>query len=91
MYVGVAMNFARHFGGREDLHAQNISVGGIALLHRRGRLIFYIITKHLSNDKTTMRQSKNPSCLCDMPVILTGKGNDRLVWNDVYLLLVDIF
>ena len=45
MSKGVAVGFKDSFGGVEDLLAQNVSSGGVGVLKRGDRFIFYLVTK----------------------------------------------
>jgi len=45
MSKGVAVAFKESFGGVDDLLSQNVVSGGVGVLEREGRYIFYLVTK----------------------------------------------
>merc|ERR1712154_620059 len=93
MGKGIATLFKRKFGGFNELKQQRARVGECAVLDRKGRYVYYMITKKRSNQKPTyqtiessIRYMKNHAVIngvshISMPKI--GCGLDRLQWNKV--------
>lgn len=89
------------FGGMSELKSQNAQVGGVAVLARQDRFVYYLITKEHYYDKPTyqtLRQSleamRNHVLVNDvqhlaMPKI--GCGLDGLQWPKVKDLLDEVF
>lgn len=95
-------NIARElFGGLAELKDQNANVGGVAVLPRDDRFVYYLITKECYYNKPTyqtLHQSleamRNHVLLHDvkhlaMPKI--GCGLDGLQWEKVKDLLEEVF
>ncbi|CAG8611316.1 6694_t:CDS:1, partial [Ambispora gerdemannii] len=45
MGAGIALQFAKKYGGVQELKAQQKNIGEVAHLRRDGRYVFYLITK----------------------------------------------
>ena len=45
MSAGIAVTFKKQFGGLEDLRRQRVDVGGVGVLQKKGRHIYYVVTK----------------------------------------------
>ena len=54
MGKGIAVPFEKTFGGVKELHDQNLRVGGVGVLKRQGRCLFYPVTKELYSGKPTI-------------------------------------
>merc|ERR1719331_2527210 len=54
MGAGIAVDFKKQFGGVEDLTRQNVEVGGCGVLHKKGRYIYYLVTKNKHGGKPTL-------------------------------------
>lgn len=101
MGKGIAKIFKSKFERKDELLAQEKRVGECAFLMDGRTTIYYLVTKeHYYGKPTldTLRASlidmkndalkKNISIIC-MPRI--GCGLDRLSWNDVHKMLIEIF
>ncbi|XP_012686201.2 ADP-ribose glycohydrolase OARD1 [Clupea harengus] len=101
MGAGIAVVFKKTFGGVEDLKAQKKLTGECAVLKRSQRYVYYLITKEKYNHKPTC-DSLRMSLLAmkahcwekgvtriSMPRI--GCGLDRLSWEDVEVMIKEIF
>ena len=89
------------FGGMTELKSQNVPVGGVAVLSRDDRYVYYLITKEHYYDKPTyqtlhqsLQAMRNHALLNDvkslaMPKI--GCGLDGLQWPKVKDLLEEVF
>ena len=53
MGKGIAVLFKERFGGIDELRAQNPTVGGVCVLRREGRCVYYLFTKPKYSDKPT--------------------------------------
>lgn len=101
MGKGIAVLFKKKFGGVEEIKKQGVKPGGVAVLERGGRYIYYLVTKVKYSNKPTydsLRSSleaMRDHCLkhqvkqLAMPRI--GCGLDLLKWNEVHLILVETF
>merc|ERR1712028_41138 len=54
MGAGIAVLFKKNYGGVQELQSQNIEVGGVGVLHKKGRHIYYLVTKNKHGGKPTM-------------------------------------
>jgi len=101
MGKGVATLFKEHFGGGEELAAQQKGIGEVAWILREARPIFYLITKARYFDKPTYGALKaalsemKTVCLAQQVHVLAmpriGCGLDGLLWSVVKEQLQDIF
>ena len=55
MGAGIAVAFKERFGGLEELRRQRINVGGVGVLRRDGRYIYYLVTKERYSDKPSLK------------------------------------
>ena len=101
MGKGIDVQFKKRFGGVGELLSFNAHVGGLAYLVRRGRFIYYLVTKAQYNKKPAMKtleaslrhlynhcKANNVTNIA-MPTI--GCGLDKLDWYEVRDLLVEVF
>lgn len=101
MGKGIAVLFKRKFGGVQELRAQGQKPGGLAVLKRGERYIYYLVTKEKYWNKPTYDSLKSSllamkkhsmvnkvKCIC-MPKI--GCGLDMLKWDKVKDILNDVF
>ena len=101
MGKGIAVKFKTLFGGVNELKQQQASPGGLAVLARGDRYIFYLVTKKNYYDLPTysnlwrslkcMREFciKNDVKSISMPKI--GCGLDRLKWSQVCKIISSVF
>ncbi|XP_061177214.1 ADP-ribose glycohydrolase OARD1-like [Saccostrea echinata] len=101
MGKGIAVLFKKKFGGVEEIKKQGVKPGGVAVLDRSGRYIYYLVTKVKYSDKPTYDslraslEAMKDHCLkhqvrhLAMPRI--GCGLDLLKWEEVSLILVETF
>lgn len=101
MGAGIAVTFKKQFGGVEELKRQSVDVGGVGVLQKKGRFVYYLVTKNKHGGKPTMetlgasmRAMKqhivaNEVKRLAMPKI--GCGLDRLSWGSVQEMLLGIF
>ncbi|XP_015228945.1 PREDICTED: O-acetyl-ADP-ribose deacetylase 1 [Cyprinodon variegatus] len=101
MGAGIAVMFKKKFKGVERLKEQKKVPGQCAVLAHHGRFIYYLITKKKASQRPTyenLRKSledMKSHCLqnnvkrISMPRI--GCGLDRLQWNRVAEILIQVF
>jgi len=101
MGKGVAKGFKERFGGVRELKGQNPTTGGVCVLCRGGRYVYYLITKRVYRDKPTyeslrgslvaMKQhiAKHGVKALSMPRI--GCGLDGLKWEKVSDMIKEAF
>ena len=101
MGKGIAVLFNQRFGRIDQLKAQHVGVGGVAVLDDGPRFVYYLVTKPRYNDKPTydtlraslvaMRQhmASHGQTAISMPEL--GCGLDGLKWPNVQRLLADVF
>ncbi|XP_035237345.1 ADP-ribose glycohydrolase OARD1 isoform X2 [Anguilla anguilla] len=101
MGAGIATIFKKKFAGVAELKAQQKTPGDCAVLRRGERWVYYLITKKKASQKPTydsLRQSleamkrhclENSVTRLSMPRI--GCGLDRLKWENVSLMIEDVF
>ena len=97
MSKGIARDIKNKFGGLQELQKQKRNVGNVIFLKRRGRYIFYLITKPrywLKPSYSSMRRA-----LSNLNIILLdlqikrialpkiGQGLDKLKWSSVEVLI----
>lgn len=96
MGKGIAVLFKTQFGGVEELKAQHIGVGGVAVLDRtqqEGRFIYYLITKPkyfhkptyatLASSLAAMFQHMSAHGVTQVSMPEIGCGLDMLEWPKV--------
>jgi len=101
MSAGIAVTFKKVFSGVEDLKRQQIDVGGCGVLQKKGRYVYYLVTKNKHGGKPNMQTlrasleamrthvQKNGVKRLAMPKI--GCGLDRLSWGAVQELVLEVF
>lgn len=101
MGKGIAVLFKKKFGGVEEIKRQGVKPGGVAVLERGERFVYYLITKIKYSDKPTydsLRSSleamkehciKHKVKQLAMPRI--GCGLDLLKWEEVSVILIETF
>lgn len=101
MGKGIATVFKRMFGGVSELRSQNPTTGGVCVLQREERFIYYLITKRLYWQKPTYETlrssliSMRDHCVTNgvanisMPQI--GCGLDKLQWDRVKRIIGEVF
>jgi O-acetyl-ADP-ribose deacetylase (regulator of RNase III) len=101
MGKGIAVLFHQRFGGVDDLKRQNVGVGGVAVLHRDSRHVYYLVTKPRFSDKptyetlrsslTAMRQHMEAHGETRLSMPELGCGLDGLTWPRVKQLILEVF
>ena len=101
MSKGIAVFFKRKFGGVDTLRKQNVQVGGVGVLRRQNRYVYYLITKEQyfhkpSHDTLTasleamqVHAYMNSVKHIVMPKI--GCGLDQLEWDRVQSIIKRVF
>jgi len=101
MGAGIATGFKKQFGGVEELKRQHVQVGGVGVLQKKGRYIYYLVTKNKHGGKpslTTLEASlramkaevsKAGVKKIAMPKI--GCGLDKLSWGAVSEVISGVF
>ena len=101
MGKGIAVLFKRKFKGVDTLRKQNVQVGGVGVLLRQNRYVYYLITKERYFHKPTYGTlTASLQSMCShavsnqvkhiaMPKI--GCGLDRLQWNQVESIIKSVF
>ena len=99
MGKGIAVAFKKQFGGIGELKKQNVGVGGVAILQRNDRYIYYMITKEAYHQKPTYSSLKSSlraiaahireNNLLHIPLNMPriGCGLDRLSWDKVRIMI----
>ncbi|XP_039439698.1 ADP-ribose glycohydrolase OARD1-like isoform X1 [Culex pipiens pallens] len=93
MGAGIAVRFKQLFKGVDELRAQSVGVGGVAVLKDGGRFVYYLITKEGSYDKPTygdltrsleaMRKHMLENGAKKLAIPRIGCGIDGLEWPKV--------
>ncbi|EDV96895.1 GH14966 [Drosophila grimshawi] len=101
MGKGIAVKFRNKFGGLADLQQQNVQPGGVAILQRQQRYIYYLITKQSSWGKptyqllhsslTAMKEHMLKHNVQKLALPRIGCGLDGLNWSKVKDMLIEIF
>ena len=101
MGKGIAVRFKTLFGGQSEIIQQRVKTGGLAVLLRGNRFVFYLVTKkRYYNLPTYENLERSLVCLREfcikhgvvniaMPKI--GCGLDKLQWEKVYTILRRVF
>ena len=76
MSAGIAVAFKERFGGLEELRRQRINVGGVGVLRRDGRYIYYLVTKERYSDKPSLKSLE--ASLVALRERITADGVQRL-------------
>jgi hypothetical protein len=101
MGKGVALQFKQRFGGVQELRSQELQVGSVGYIVRKGRNIYYAITKNKSDQLPTWDDfvraitALRDQCIKDkvksLGIPKIGCGEDKFLWEHVCPLLGDIF
>lgn len=101
MGKGIAVLFKQAFGRVDELKAQKVGVGGVAVLDAGPRFIYYLITKPRYFDKPTydtlaaslvcMREHMTATGTKAISMPELGCGLDGLEWPQVHALLRQVF
>ncbi|XP_050090480.1 ADP-ribose glycohydrolase OARD1-like [Anopheles aquasalis] len=98
---GIAVKFKQVFGKVDDLKAQMVGVGGVAVLYDPPRYVYYLVTKNSSYQKPTyadlrksleaMRQHMAANGVGKLAIPRIGCGIDGLEWDKVKEMLNSVF
>ncbi|XP_055532128.1 ADP-ribose glycohydrolase OARD1-like isoform X1 [Wyeomyia smithii] len=101
MGAGIAIKFNQTFKRVDELKAQQVGVGGVAILKDNQRFIYYLITKKGSYDKPTyddltksleaMRKHMLENGAKQLALPRIGCGIDGLEWTKVKNILNETF
>lgn len=101
MGKGIALLFRQKFGGVDELLKQKVSIGGIGVLQREGRVIYYLVTKQHFYDKPTydtiqssiraMKKHAVENKVQEISLPRIGCGLDRHKWPIVSTYLMKEF
>ncbi|XP_055842108.1 ADP-ribose glycohydrolase OARD1 [Episyrphus balteatus] len=101
MAKGIAVEFVKRFGQKENLRKQNVRRGGVAVLKDGCRFIYYLVTKDLSYQPTTyetmfsslnaMRTHMLANEVTKLAIPRIGCGVDKLIWSKVKSQIEEVF
>lgn len=101
MGAGIAVEFKKRFGGVEELRRQKIEVGGVGVLEKKGRHIYYLVTKNKHGGKPSMetlaaslqamRHQMTSQGVRKLAMPHIGCGLDRLSWGAVQEAILKVF
>eukprot|EP00916_Digyalum_oweni_P009908 GHVL01016691.1.p1 GENE.GHVL01016691.1~~GHVL01016691.1.p1 ORF type:complete len:195 (+),score=42.24 GHVL01016691.1:59-643(+) len=101
MGKGIAVQFKERFKGLSDLELQNPTVGGVCVLERDNRFVYYLITKEKYYQKPTlstitsslesMKLHMIKNNVVDLAIPRIGCGLDGLHWADVKAIILKVF
>ncbi|XP_055612432.1 ADP-ribose glycohydrolase OARD1-like isoform X2 [Uranotaenia lowii] len=101
MGAGIAVRFKQLFKQEDKLKAQNVGVGGVAVLKDDARFVYYLITKKTSYQKPTyddlaksleaMRKHMSENGAKKLAIPRIGCGIDGLEWDKVKGILNSTF
>ena len=101
MGKGIAVLFKKKFAGVDELKAQDVKPGGVAVLQRDGRFVYYLVTKKKAHDLPTletlhrslvrMREHCRENRVGHVCMPMIACGLDRLQWRDVKRMLSEVF
>ncbi|XP_055911512.1 ADP-ribose glycohydrolase OARD1 [Eupeodes corollae] len=101
MAKGIAVEFVKRFGQKEQLMKQNVRKGGVAVLKDGYRFIYYLVTKDLSYQPTTyetmysslhaMRTHMLTNGVNKLAIPRIGCGVDKLNWTKVKSQIEEVF
>lgn len=101
MGKGIAVIFKKKFGGVDEIKSQGQKPGGVAILRRGDRYVYYLVTKEKYFHKPTYKMLQSSlaamreHCIShgvthlSMPKI--GCGLDGLQWSKVQDIIADVF
>ncbi|XP_055625041.1 ADP-ribose glycohydrolase OARD1-like isoform X2 [Toxorhynchites rutilus septentrionalis] len=98
---GIAVKFKQVFKKIDELKAQSVGVGGVAVLKDEKRYVYYLVTKKASYDKPTyddltksleaMKKHMSENGAKKLAIPRIGCGIDGLEWNKVKSILNGTF
>ena len=101
MGAGIAKSFKEKYGSVQKLKMQNKDVGECAFLEHDNKKIYYLVTKRNFYDKPTYNSMKQSLVsmkklikehqVQEIAIPLIGCGLDRLNWNKVKQIILDVF
>ncbi|XP_048586652.1 ADP-ribose glycohydrolase OARD1 isoform X2 [Nematostella vectensis] len=101
MGKGIAVLFKKKFGGVDELHKQAQKPGGLAVLKRGPRFIYYLVTKEkfwqkptyetLQQSLVAMSNHAMEHAVTDISMPMIGCGLDQLQWSRVLNIIKDVF
>ena len=101
MGAGIAVEFKKRFGGVQELRGQGVDVGGVGVLEKKGRYVYYLVTKNRHGGKPTYERLRASLCAMRDHVVAEkvrnlamphlGCGLDRLSWERVSALILEVF
>uniref|UniRef100_A0AAG5D0M7 Macro domain-containing protein n=1 Tax=Anopheles atroparvus TaxID=41427 RepID=A0AAG5D0M7_ANOAO len=101
MGAGIAVKFKQLYGKVNELQAQNVGVGGAAVLQDGQRYVYYLITKKTYNLKPTyddltkslkaMKEHMHANGVAKLAIPRIGCGIDGLEWPKVKDILESVF
>ncbi len=103
MGKGIAAKFRQNFAGIvEDVRAQNVPVGGVAVVDRKdGHYVYNLVTKaryfdlptyeDLASSLIAMREHMERNCVASLAIPTLGCGLDKLKWSRVREIICDVF
>ncbi|XP_055911511.1 ADP-ribose glycohydrolase OARD1-like isoform X2 [Eupeodes corollae] len=101
MGAGIAVKFKQIYGQVNELLAQKISSGGVAVLQDKNRFIYYLVTKpasygsptyeSLRSSLTEMRDHMKKNNVQKLAIPRIGCGIDGLEWDKVSAELNGVF
>ncbi|XP_077991359.1 ADP-ribose glycohydrolase OARD1-like [Glandiceps talaboti] len=101
MGKGIATLFRDKFGGVDELRAQDVKPGGVAVLKRDKRYVYYLVTKVKYSDRPTLKDLQSslealrrhcePHDVNHIAMPRIGCGLDGLEWRRVSPIIRDIF
>ncbi|XP_055842107.1 ADP-ribose glycohydrolase OARD1-like [Episyrphus balteatus] len=101
MGAGIAVKFRQTYGQVEELLAQKISSGGVAVLKDKNRFIYYLVTKPASYGSPTydslrsslsqMKEHMKLNKVQKLAIPRIGCGIDGLEWDKVSAELHTVF
>eukprot|EP00753_Platysulcus_tardus_P007342 PLAT15145.1.p1 GENE.PLAT15145.1~~PLAT15145.1.p1 ORF type:complete len:360 (+),score=42.48 PLAT15145.1:44-1123(+) len=101
MGKGIARQFKRKYAGLPELRRQKVAVGGVAVLRREDRQLYYLVTKARARDLPTydsltqsleeMKAHALSNGVRDIAMPTIGCGLDALNWKRVRTILKRVF
>lgn len=97
----VIEQFRQHYHQFRDIEKGRPTVGSLVVFKEQGRMIYNLVTKEKFYDFTTltnlhiclqeMRHHMILNCVTQLGLPRLCCGHDRLLWADVYTILVNVF
>ncbi|KAJ8353009.1 hypothetical protein AAFF_G00122040 [Aldrovandia affinis] len=101
MAAGIAVDFKNRYGGVRELQMARLSPGGVGVLERGPRTIFYLVTKSIATNKPTYAtlcaslKAMKVECISrnitKVSIPRIGCRLDRLRWGRVAVLIKRVF